>query len=79
MWIFNLNLIFEDQNTHNENYFFSITNSLGEKIKEGEISFQDTETRINIQNFAEGIYFVALRNVDNSNAEIINKRFVKTN
>jgi len=75
----NLNLIFEDQNTHNENYFFSITNSLGEKIKEGEISFQDTETRINIQNFAEGIYFVALRNVDNSNAEIINKRFVKTN
>ncbi|MGE0568069.1 MAG: T9SS type A sorting domain-containing protein [Bacteroidia bacterium] len=68
-----LNLSFEIAQA-NDFKTISIYNSLGQLVKEEEITFNNMKASINITNLPTGIYLLKLRD-DNRNLEI-NKRFV---
>jgi hypothetical protein len=54
----NQNLIIEFKNTVPKNCTISLVDFSGKILVEEEV--KDSQTKINIQNFAEGIYFVKI-------------------
>lgn len=57
-------------------FTYTILNSLGEKIKDGELSFIGNTASINTIDLANGIYFLKVNHSEN-NASELGKRFVK--
>ncbi len=68
-----IELKIEDDELKIDNFNVSITNSLGQMVREEEITFTNNKTTINTNNLTNGVYVLTLIN---GNAETASKRFV---
>lgn len=62
---------------HGNDYSYAIINAVGEKVIEGSLNLQETETDINTGNLTNGIYILTLQDLT-SPSKMVTKRFVKT-
>jgi hypothetical protein len=73
----NLSIQYGEINNTN-NYSYIILNALGEKVKEGNLNFQEMEADLITSDLACGIYILKLQDSTSSN-KVASKRFVKMN
>lgn len=72
-----LNIQLKNNEAISSSFTYTLLNSIGLNIKEGDLSFKENVASINTEALSSGIYFIRIHTFENT-IPVLNRRFVKT-